>query len=445
MQNLSFAPLQKDISEISALQRIGYVIGSTDGLCKVSGLSAFTTIGDVVEIDPERRALLGEVVDISAEAIQVLPDGPLDGIGLGASVRAIGPANIRPDASWVGRIVDSFGAPIDGLPLPKGIMTRPIRTSPPPAAHRNRLGQALETGIPVFNTFLPIVRGQRIGLFAGSGVGKSSLLAMLARRVKADYVVIGLIGERGREVLEFVEDTLGAEGLAQSVVVAETSDRSAVRRRRAAWTAMAVAEHLRDEGAHVLFLLDSLTRFCEAHREVASSAGNPTTIRGFPASTSHALTELCERAGPGHKGGGDITAVMSVLVAGSDMEEPVADMARGVLDGHIVLDRSIAERGRFPAIDILGSVSRSFLGALDADIRKVVRSAKQSMSTYSESELMIQTGLYQPGTDASVDEAIKLRPKLESFLTSELDSSPSQASLDQERLAQLFPSEGDFS
>ena len=288
--------------------------------------------------------------------------------------------------------------------------------SSPCATSRRKLGAQIETGMAALNTFLPLVRGQRMGLFAGSGVGKSTLLAQLAQGIEADFSVIALIGERGREVREFVDDTLGPEGLKKSIVVAATSDQSPIERRRAAWTAMAIAEYLRDQGAHVLFLADSITRFCDAHREIAVSAGEAASLAGYPASTSQTVMGLCERAGPGAEGQGDITAIFSVLVAGSNMEEPIADLVRGVLDGHIILDREIAERGRFPAIDILRSVSRSFEKALASDQQDVVAKARALLSAYKEAEIMIQAGLYKSGADAVVDKAIQLRPKLESFL-----------------------------
>ena len=271
----------------------------------------------------------------------------------------------------------------------------------------------------MFNTLLPLVRGQRIGLFAGSGVGKSSLLAKLARGVSADVVVIALVGERGRELREFVEKVLGPEGMARSVIVAATSDQSPLVRRRCAWAAMTVAEHFRDQGKHVLFLADSVTRFAEAHREVALAAGEPPSLRGFPPSTSHSIMSLAERAGPGLEGAGDITAIFSVLVAGSDMDEPVADILRGVLDGHVVLDRAIAERGRFPAIDLLRSVSRSLPDAATAEENRLIGAARRLLGAYANAEMMIQAGLYAHGSDAQIDKAIAVYPDLDQFIARE--------------------------
>jgi len=294
-----------------------------------------------------------------------------------------------------------------------------MRAPPPPATTRRAMGARLPTGLAVFDTLLPIARGQRLGLFAGSGVGKSTLLSQLARRVAADVIVIGLIGERGREVRDFVEDTLGAKGLERSVVVAATSDRSALVRQRAAWTAMSVAEFFRDQGAHVLLLADSVTRFAQAHREVAVASGEPAALNGYPASMAQAIMSLCERAGPGATGQGDITAILSVLVAGSDMEEPVADTLRGVLDGHVVLNREIAERGRFPAVDLLRSVSRSLPRAASADENRLIATARRHLGVHDRAELMLQAGLYTGGSDPAIDAALRVWPALDGFLSQE--------------------------
>ena len=290
---------------------------------------------------------------LSPRAAQILPEGQIEGLSVGAQVQLDFAPRIAPCDAWIGRIIDPLGQPLDGRPLTQGLTRRSFRTEAPPAATRKRLGARLATGMAVFDTLLPIVAGQRIGLFAGSGVGKSTLLSQMALGVQADVVVIAMIGERGRELREFVEKTMGPEGMARAVIVAATSDQSPLIRRRCAWAAMAVAEHFRDQGRHVLFLADSITRFAEAHREIALAAGEPPSYRGFPPSVSNLIMALAERAGPGPEGSGDITGIFSVLVAGSDMEEPVADILRGTLDGHVVLDRTIAERGRFPAVDVV--------------------------------------------------------------------------------------------
>ena len=304
-------------------------------------------------------ALGGEIVGISEAVARAMTYAPLDGAAVGDAATLLGPAGVHPAESWVGRIVDAFGQPLDGRPLAPGAASATLRRAPPPPATRKGLGLRLATGLAVFDTVLPIARGQRIGVFAGSGIGKSSLLADLARGIEAEIVVYALIGERGRELRDFVDNVLGPKGMERAVVVAATSDQAPLIKRRAAWMAMATAEVFRDQGRHVLLLIDSLTRFAEAHREIALTAGEAPSLRGFPPSTANLIAALCERAGPGPFGKGDITGVFSVLVAASDMDEPIADITRGVLDGHVVLDRGIAERGRFPAIDVRRSVSRS--------------------------------------------------------------------------------------
>jgi flagellum-specific ATP synthase len=309
-----------------------------------------------------------------------------------------------------------MGRPLDGRTLPKGDNEQPIRANAIAPAERTLLGDRLETGMAAFNTVLPIVKGQRIGLFAGSGVGKSSLLGHFAKHVDADVVVLALIGERGRELAEFVQNVLGPEGLARTVIVAATSDQSALLRRRCAWTAMAVAEYFRDRGQHVLLLADSLTRFAEAHREIAVATGELPTMRGYPPSLSHQLMGLCERAGPGRDADGAITAIFSVLVAGSDMDEPVADILRGVLDGHTVLDRSIAERGRYPAINLLRSISRSLPRAANPLENELIEQVRYMLSLYEKSEVMIDAGLYEPGRNEKLDEAIAVWSELDAFL-----------------------------
>jgi flagellum-specific ATP synthase len=413
-----FRGLLAELGSIPLARRLGRVVELSRGTVLVSGLSRAATLGDRVLIR-SGTGLAGEVVRVARDHATVLPETAAEGVQIGAAVELNGPATIAPDDSWIGRIVDPFGRPLDGRPLFRGATSRPLRAQPPDAAARRRMGERLSTGTACFDTVLPLVRGQRIGLFAGSGVGKSSLLAKFARGVQADVVVIALIGERGRELREFTESVLGPEGMARSVVVTATSDQSALARRRCAWSAMAVAEHFRDQGRQVLFLADSITRFAEAHREVAVAAGEEGSLRGFPPSTSHTIMALAERAGPGRDGAGDITAVFSVLVAGSDMEEPVADILRGVLDGHVVMDRRIAERGRFPAIDLLRSVSRSLPHAASDDENRLIAEIRKLLGAYDRAELMIQAGLYVPGSDPVVDRAIRLWPALDAFLAAD--------------------------
>ncbi len=427
-----FDRLLARLAQVQPLRRTGTVTAISAGTVTVAGLPG-AAVGDRIRLS---SALEGEVMALHPGAAVVMPDSMPDGLGTGAVVDLIGPARIAPDASWIGRVVDPFGNPLDGRALLPGPLPRALRAAPPPPATRRRLGARLETGTAVFDTLLPLVQGQRIGLFAGSGVGKSSLLARLARGVQADVVVIALIGERGREVKDFTDDVLGPDGMARSVVIAATSDQPPVVRRRCAWAAMAVAENFRDMGLHVLFLADSVTRFAEAHREVALAGGEVAALRGHPPSVAHAIMSLAERAGPGAEGAGDITAVFSVLVAGSDMEEPVADILRGVLDGHVVMDRRIAERGRYPAIDLLKSVSRSLPGAASEAENALIGQTRRVLAAWDRAELMVQAGLYARGSDPAVDEAIRLFPRLDAFLAEAAPEGGIAASFS--RLSQLL-------
>jgi flagellum-specific ATP synthase len=346
----------------------------------------------------------------------------------GADIRIIDTAaSVRPTTAWLGRIIDSFGEPIDGLgPLTPGLVPYPLRAPPPPAHSRGRVGERLDLGVRAMDVFTTTSRGQRLGIFAGSGVGKSVLLSMLARQATCDVVVVGLIGERGREVREFIEETLGEEGLKRAVVVVATSDEPALKRRQAAYMTMAVAEFFRDQGLEVLCLMDSVTRFAMAQREIGLAAGEPPTTKGYTPTVFTELPKLLERAGPGPirpdgTEAGPITALFTVLVDGGDHDEPIADAVRGILDGHIVMDRKIAERGRFPAIDVLKSVSRTMPGNQSPPERELNRRARQCLSAYSNMEELIRIGAYRTGADPIVDRAIALNPALEGFLTQDKD------------------------
>ena len=417
---MPYAPLENLTAEIRALRpvsHVGRVCAVQGNTLQIMGLSGAARMGDRLRVTRRDGAsITGEVIQMDHGMLTMLPEQALTGVSLGDRVRLLSEPTISPADTWIGRVIDPFGVPIDGRPLLRGGMPRALRADPPAAAERRAMGGRLETMTPVFNTFLPIVQGQRIGLFAGSGVGKSSLLGHLARKMEADVVVFAMIGERGRELRDFVENVLGPDGMARSVIVAATSDRSPLVRRRCAWTAMSVAEHFRDQGKHVLFLADSITRFAEAHREIATAAGEMPALRGYPPSLAHMIMSLCERAGPGAGQAGDITALFSVLVAGSDMEEPVADILRGVLDGHVVMDRKIAERGRYPAIDLLRSVSRSLPNAATEEENTILQRARALLGAYANSETLIRAGLYSEGADAELDQAIALNPEMEAFL-----------------------------
>jgi len=408
--------LTQEIASKRLSTPVGRVTGISGGVVEISGLGNAARIGDRLVLKrQDGDQLPGEVMMINNRYISMLPDFAPNKVAINDPVLLYPTPDFAPDDRWVGRVIDPFGVPLDGKPMLRGGSPRDLMAPPPRAAERKHLGARLQTGMSVLNTILPIVCGQRVGLFAGSGVGKSTLLAKLAQNMDADVVVMALIGERGREVNHFVDDVLGPEGMKRAVVVAATSDQSALVRRRCAWSAMAVAEHFRDQGQNVLFLADSVTRFAEAHREISVASGEAPALRGYPPSVTPLITGLCERAGPGSEGQGDITAVFSVLVAGSDMDEPIADILRGVLDGHIVLNREIAERGRFPAIDVSRSVSRSLPAAATAEENEIISNVRKYLGTYEQSEVMIRAGLYSEGSDLILDQAVKIWPELDSF------------------------------
>ncbi|MEM6886504.1 MAG: FliI/YscN family ATPase [Pseudomonadota bacterium] len=415
-QHIPFDGLMAQITELNPVRAIGRVTCVEGRVVLISGLAGKARIGDLAIIYRRGEPLSGEIVKLDQDTLVLLPDHPPEGVALNDRAALLEARGIAPSDGWIGRTIDPFGNPLDGKPLLRGATARSLRTTPPEPAERRAMGERLSTGMTVFNTMLPLVQGQRIGLFAGSGVGKSSLLGHFAKHLEADVVVLALIGERGRELRHFIEKVLGAEGLRRAVVVCATSNESALVRRRCAWAAMSVAEHFRDQGKSVLYLADSITRFAEAHREVAVAAGEAPVLRGFPPSTAHMIMALCERAGPGADVQGDITGVFSVLVTGSDMEEPVADILRGVLDGHVVLDREIAERGRYPAIDVLKSVSRSLPDAASATENTSLSRARYLLSLYEQNAVMIRAGLYNQGSDTELDAAIRVWSDLDDFI-----------------------------
>ncbi|WP_299501250.1 FliI/YscN family ATPase [uncultured Roseobacter sp.] len=430
---LPFDGLTAQITDLNPVRAIGRVTRVEGGVIQVSGLAGKARIGDLIIVYRQGEPLSGEVLQLDGDILVLLPDQAPDGVALQDRAALLEARGIAPSDAWVGRIIDPFGNPIDGKPLLRGAQARALRRAPPDPAMRRAMGARLNTGMAALNTMLPLVEGQRIGLFAGSGVGKSSLLGHLAQNMTADIVVIALIGERGRELRHFIENVLGPEGLKRAVVVCATSDQSPLIRRRCAWAAMSVAEHFRDQGHSVLLLADSITRFAEAHREVAVASGEAPVLRGYPPSTAHLIMSLCERAGPGQENQGDITGVFSVLVAGSDMEEPIADILRGVLDGHVVLDRAIAERGRYPAIDVLRSISRSLPAAATETQNALLVKARNLLSVYDNNAMMIRAGLYSAGSDPEIDAAVQIWPELDAFLakveTQSVDNSFTQLEL----------------
>jgi len=364
-----------------------------------------------------------EIVGYRDGRALLMPFETVEGLRAGASLVFEGTSPmIAPSSAWLGRVIDAFGNPVDGGPaVANGSHPRLLRGVPPPAHTRVRVGERMETGIRAIDAFCALCQGQRMGIFAGSGVGKSVLMSQLAKGAAADVVVIGLIGERGREVKEFVEDTLGTEGLRRSVVVVATSDESSLKRRQAAYTTLAVAEHFRDQGLQVLCLFDSVTRFAMAQREIGLATGEPPTTKGYTPTVFAELPKLLERAGPGAPTSGDqigsITGLFTVLVDGGDHDEPVADAVRGILDGHLVLERAIAERGRFPALNILKSVSRLMPECHAPEEQVLVREAKRALAAYSDMEELIRLGAYRRGADPGTDRAIALAEPLEEFLS----------------------------
>ena len=416
--------LLKEIEAIPTLTRFGRVARIEGLVVEVTGASGAVSLGGQCRISIGiNKKIPCEVVGFREGRALVMPLGSLDGITLGARADFDDkPAAIYPSTAWLGRVVNGFGEAMDGKgTLGQGTIAYPLKASPPPATSRGRVGAKLDLGVRALNTFATCCKGQRMGIFAGSGVGKSVLLAMLARNSNADAIVIGLIGERGREVKEFIEDDLGEEGLKRSVLVAATSDEAPLVRRQAAYTAMAVAESLRDQGLNVLLLMDSVTRFAMAQREIGLSAGEPPASKGYTPTVFAELPRLLERAGPGLDGVGSITGLFTVLVEGDDMNEPIADAVRGILDGHIVLDRAIAERGRFPAINILRSVSRAMPGCNSESEQKLVVQARKPLTIYEDMADLIRLGAYKAGTNPEVDSAVKLNPQLEAFLAQQKD------------------------
>jgi flagellum-specific ATP synthase len=416
--------------------RVTAVLGM---LVEVGGIERDLAIGSRCRLyTHDGRSVVCEVIGFRSGRALLMPFSALDGIGLGCRAEPVGGEPVvYPDPSWLGRVVNALGEPIDGRgPLKPGNAGYRLRATPPPAHARQRVGEKIDLGLRAINTFLTTCRGQRMGIFSGSGVGKSNLLAMLARFTKADVNVIGLIGERGREVQEFLEDTLGPEGMARSVIVVATSDESPLMRRQAAHCTIAIAEYFRDQGKDVLCLMDSVTRFAMAQREIGLSAGEPPASKGYTPTVFAELPKLLERAGPGTKKG-TITGLFTVLVEGDDHNEPIADAVRGILDGHIVLERAIAERGRYPAINVLRSVSRTMPACNTPEETKLVERGRALLSTYEDMAEMIRLGAYRRGTDAKVDEAIEYYPKLEAFLGQSMGEQ-SEMAADYARLGEIL-------
>lgn len=411
------------------MQRYLDAIGRADFVRKVghvrqlAGLSIESSgpdvlVGEICEIAPRRggRSLRAEVVGLRDGRVMLMPYGEIQGIGVGSEVVATGQMpRIAVGPGLLGRVIDAFGDPLDGMAQPHATEYRPLKATPLNPLTRPRVDTVLETGVRCIDSMLTIGRGQRVGIFAGSGVGKSTLLGMIARNTLAEVNVIALIGERGREVREFIDKHLGPEGLKRSVVIVATSDQPALARARAAYAATAIAEYFRDGGQQVMLTMDSVTRFAMARREIGLSIGEPPTARGYTPSVFAELPELCERCGTAESGGA-ITALYTVLVEGDDFNEPISDMLRATLDGHIVLARRLAQEGHYPAIDMLHSVSR-LLGDLASEAdQDLVHATLGLLSVYERNRQLIDMGAYRPGSSVEIDNAIALWPALTGFL-----------------------------
>ena len=416
------AAYRRAVVQAPLTRRIGQVRCVGGLAIEVRGLDAM--VGELCEIWPResgtvpavRAALLAEVVGVRSGHLALMPYGSVQGLAAGCEVVAQGRhAEIGVGQTLLGRVIDGFGVPLDSLPAPVLTERRSLRGTPANPMHRPRISKVLETGVRAIDSLLTLGQGQRIGIFAGSGVGKSTLLGMIARHVKADINVIALIGERGREVREFIDKQLGARGLSRSVVVVAASDQPALGRLRAAYAALAIAEYFRDLGQQVLLTMDSVTRFAMARREVGLAAGEPPTARGYTPSVFAELPELCERCGTA-PAGGTITALMTVLVEGDDLNEPISDNMRAILDGHIVLSRQLAHSGQYPAIDILQSASRVMPDITPQPHRDLVIETVKVMALVERNRQMVDIGAYEPGSNGHLDRALAIHPRLLEWL-----------------------------
>jgi type III secretion protein N (ATPase) len=405
--------LRAKLAATPAMKATGRVLGVT-GL-SLRFVMPGVRVGDVVHVRRRGEPLVCEVVGFDGGEAIAMPLGALTGVGPDDPVEATGaPFTVRASHALLGRVVDGLGRPIDGNGPVAGGEEVPVDRDPPLAMSRRPVDRPIATGVRVLDGLLTVGEGQRVGLFAGSGVGKSTLLGAIARGAAADVVVVALVGERGREVGEFLDHALGPEGRKKSVVVVATSDVAALERLRSAQVATAYAEHFRDQGLKVMLLLDSVTRFARAQREVGLAAGEPPARRGYPPSVFAMLPRLLERSGQGERG--SITAIYTVLVEGGDMDEPIADEVRGVLDGHVVLDRAIAARGRYPAVDVLVSLSRVMDGIVSAPHKAAARKLRTLLGAYEQKRDLVTLGAYAKGSDKELDEAIAKLPRLEQFL-----------------------------
>lgn len=404
------------IREAELVARWGRIAQVRGLSLEVEGLATY--VGELcrIESDDGRSSIAAEVVGFSGARAVLMPYGSTSGLAMGAQVHATGNVfQAQVGRALLGRVVDAFSLPLDGQAALRGLAARDCMATPPHPMRRARTGACMETGIKVIDGLLALAKGQRIGLFAGSGVGKSTLLGMLAKGDKADVNVVALVGERGREVREFVEDHLGEEVLRRSVVVVATADQPALVRLRAAYVATAMAEYFRDQGSTVMLMMDSLTRFAMARREIGLAAGEPPTARGYTPSVFTEIAQLCERGGPGEQEG-CISAIYTVLVDGDDFNEPVTDAIRATLDGHIVLSRELANGGQYPAIDVTASVSRLFNSVTTTAEQAIARRVLAALALYHRNRMLLEVGAYKPQVNPQLDIVVKSWPRLKAFL-----------------------------
>lgn len=409
-----------DIDAVDEVEVFGRVKTVQGLLIEVVGPVRELRVGGRVFIESQNGTTLTcEIIGFRDGLALCLPFGPVEGVRLGCKAVFAGhDGAVYPDESWLGRVINAEAQPIDGgRPLPRGAQPYGLRNTPLPAHERARVGGPIDLGVRCLNTFTTCCEGQRMGIFAGSGVGKSVLMSMLTRNTDVDVAIVGLIGERGREVQEFISEYLGEAGIKRAIVIVATSDESALMRRQAAYLTLTLAEYFRDRGKRVLCMMDSLTRFAQAQREIGLAIGEPPTAKGYPPTVFTELPRLLERAGPGLVNSGSVTGLFTVLVEGDDHNEPIADAVRGILDGHIVMERAIAERGRYPAVNVLRSVSRTMPGCVPEDFRPTLSKARELMSVFADMEELIRLGAYRKGSDPKVDRAIALNPALEAFLS----------------------------
>ncbi|MEE3807015.1 flagellar protein export ATPase FliI [Lysinibacillus fusiformis] len=412
------AQLIEHIPHIPTFKKFGRVTRVVGLMIESQGPDS--SIGDVCKIHVEtvnngHQIILAEVVGFKDEIVVLMPFTSLREISIGCLVEGTGaPLEVKVGPELIGKVLDSMGNPIDGTLLPKGLMTVPTEQDPPNPLTRPPIDERLEVGVKAIDGMLTVGNGQRVGIFAGSGVGKSTLLGMIARNTQADLNVIALIGERGREVREFIERDLGAEGLSRSIVVAATSDQPALMRIKGAFTATAIAEYFRNRGLNIMLMMDSVTRVAMAQREIGLATGEPPAQKGYTPSVFAILPKLLERTGTNEKG--SITAFYTVLVDGDDMNEPIADTVRGILDGHIVLDRNLANKGQYPAINVLKSVSRLMNHVAEPAHKKAAERLRELYYTYDKSEDLINIGAYKRGTSKEIDEAIHYEPLITHYL-----------------------------